>query len=166
MSLRCLRGLVPSPCSGFLTSIPSMSWKRCFFLAFGFFSLVPGSLLLRRLPQQFCHPSAHLVAHPVGSSATLVKDELIRNILFFAIRSWSHTDLFPILLLQTLPPKSMDSQAQVQSTLVSERLERGSSMRTSGQGSLPLAMSHRSMPFPVHFFSACDLVPLLLKRLV
>ncbi len=107
-----------------------------------------------------------LSAQDLGSSATLVKDELIRNILFFAIRSWSHTDLFPILLLQILSPKSMDSQTQVQSTLVSERLERGSSMRTSGQGSLPLAMSHRSMPFPVHFFSACDLVPLLFKMVL
>ncbi len=52
-----------------------------------------------------------------GSSATLVKDELIRNILFFAIRSWSHTDLFPILLLQILSPKSRKSQTQGKSTV-------------------------------------------------
>jgi hypothetical protein len=36
---------------------------------FWLLSLVPGSLLLRRLPQQFCHPSAHLVAHRVGRAS-------------------------------------------------------------------------------------------------
>ena len=41
----------------------------------------------------------------VGSSAPLVKDELIKSAFFSVNRSWRHTDLFSILLLQTLSPK-------------------------------------------------------------
>jgi len=42
--------------------------------------------------------------------STLVKDELIRSFHFFAVRSWRYRDLFLALLLQTLSPKSMESQ--------------------------------------------------------
>ena len=46
------------------------------------------------------------VAQVNGSSATLVKDELIKPVLFSVIHAWSHNDLFSLLLLQAFSPKS------------------------------------------------------------
>ncbi len=58
----------------------------------------------------------------IGSSASLVKEELIKSALFSVIRSWGHTDLFSILLLQTLSPKSRKSQHMLHRAQMSCRL--------------------------------------------
>jgi hypothetical protein len=50
-----------------------------------------------------------------GSSATLVKKAHQQNLMKTFICSWSHTDFFPILLLQTLSPNLTESQTHAES---------------------------------------------------